>query len=147
MICRKRIFLSGKVRHIQILPFARMKILYQSIFCVLTPSPDNHPHSSGKVVVKNVQIWHHDVQPEIMQSSNQINSRGRHDSSDLFAHKIRATVRRAVWAGALSCWNTNGWFLLPNMFSTESRKFSDQILAWSPALTFSQSMIRLPTPW
>ena len=28
------------------------------------------------------------------------------------------TVRCAMWAGALSCWNTNGWFLSPNMYCT-----------------------------
>ena len=34
-----------------------------------------------------------------------------------------------VWAEALSCWNTNGWFMSPNtcMFSTESRRFSDNV--------------------
>ena len=115
------------------------------------PPPNNCPYSSGKGVVKIVQIWHREVQSEIVQSSTQIIARDRHDSNDLSARKkmrnlviwVRsgdwdgswmvdifcrfnhAPVQRAVWAGALSCWNTNGSCLSLNMFFRESIKFSD----------------------
>ena len=116
---------------------------------MVTPPPNNHPYSSGKVVVNIVQLWHRDAQPGIMQRSNQIISCDRHDSSDHSAHKspylfcytkIRdwdnhwmvdmsccsnhATVRRAVLAGALPCWNTNGWYLSPSMFTTNLMVYS-----------------------
>ena len=35
-----------------------------------------------------MQIWHRDVQPGIVQSSDQIISLDRHDSNDLSAHKL-----------------------------------------------------------
>ena len=64
--------------------FHFVKIHCYSIFWGVTPPPNNHPYSSGKGIVKIVQIW----QPEIVQSSNQIISRNRHDSDDLSVHKI-----------------------------------------------------------
>ena len=39
-----------------------------------------------------------------------------------------ATVQRVAWAGALSCWNTDGWFLSPNNFSTESRSKHNRMM-------------------
>ena len=65
------------------------KILCWSIFCGVTPLPNNRSYSSGKGFVKIVRIWHRDVQPGIVQSSNQIISRDRHDSNYLSAHKIQ----------------------------------------------------------
>ena len=49
-----------------------------------------------------MQIWHRDVQPGIVQSSNQIISRDRHNSNDISAFKITnpfyyIKVRRLGW--------------------------------------------------
>ena len=55
-------------------------ILFNQYFCGATPPPlINFPYSSAKGIVKNVPIWHRDVQPGIVQRSNQIISRGRYD--------------------------------------------------------------------
>ena len=62
-----------------------MLLLYNTLLINIlwsNPPPNNRPYSSGKLVVKIVQIW-----PGILQSSNQIISRHRHDSNDLSAHK------------------------------------------------------------
>ena len=151
IICSRRIFPSGKVRPIQMLSFLR-KYFVNRYFVGETPPPNNRPYFSGKGVVKVVQIWHRDVQPGIVQSSNQIISRDRHDSNDLPAHKLTnlfyyIKIRGLGWplngghvmllqpcdssmrlVRAESCWNTNGWFLFPNMSSTESRSFSGNVL-------------------
>ena len=85
------------------------KMLCSSIFCGVTPPPNYRPYSSRKGVVKIVQIWHRNVEPGFVQSSNQIISRGRHDSYDLSAHKI---------SNLFYCW----WF--------KTRSFTLTIVRW-----------------
>ena len=52
---------------------------------------------------------------------------GGHCMVDMSCCSNHVTVRHVVWAGALSCLITNGWFRLPNMFCVESRQFSDNV--------------------
>ena len=70
----------------QYCPFCENTLLINILWS--NPPPYYRLYSSWKGVVKIVQICLRDVQPEIMQNSNQIISRDRHDSSDLSAHKI-----------------------------------------------------------
>ena len=51
-------------------------------------APNNRTYSSGKGVVKIMQILHRDGQPGIVQSSNQIICRDRNNCHDLSAHKV-----------------------------------------------------------
>ena len=69
-----------------IVPFAN--ILFNPFFYGRTPPTNNRPYSSGKEVVKIPQMWHRNVQPGIVQSSNQIIARDRHESNDITAHEI-----------------------------------------------------------
>ena len=101
------------------------------------PTPNNRPYSFGKGVVNIVQILHRDVHPGIVQSSNQIISQtcsimlrsgdwDDHWMVDLSCSSNHATVQRAVWAGALSCWNTTEWILSPNYVFYRIKKVSRQ---------------------
>ena len=76
----------------------------------VTPIPNNHPYSSGRGVVKIVQIRHRDVQPGIVQISNQIISRDRHDSNDLSACKIPKMFYHIKVRGLR--WPLNGRYVL-----------------------------------
>ena len=62
---------------------------------MVTPPPNNCPQSSGERVLKIVQMWHRDVQPGIVQSSDQIISRDTHGSKDLLPIKFQ-TCRSIV---------------------------------------------------
>ena len=111
----------------------------------------NHPCSSATGIVKIVLIWDRDVQPGIVQSFlHHIKVRGLGwplDLVDTSCCSNHATVWRVVWAGALSCWNTHDWFLSPNIFFAESRRFSGNVLIQMSTFTFSSKMTRLPTTW
>ena len=70
---------------------------------------------------------------------------GGHWMVDMSCCSNHAAVWRAVWAGALSCWNMSGWFLSPNIFSIESRRFSDNVLTSLHAFTLSSRISGKPS--